>query len=170
VTEAAHAALERGLGRAQREAMRDVAKARRAAGRDDQRLAGATAHVAAKECAVVATGERCRGRDDAWTLVDREALAGEHRLVHIEVGRREDDNVGRHDVAGGQDDHIAWNQLAHEQRDRDPIAQGPRTRPRPRDELQDLALRAQLTREADPDARPEDGHDDRCVDPLAAHG
>jgi hypothetical protein len=55
-------------------------------------------------------GETARRiREHAGLLLNGEALAGEDSLIHEEVGRIEQDSIGRHETSGREQDDIARN-------------------------------------------------------------
>src|SRR6266536_4850529 len=77
--------LEIGLGRAEREAVGDLAQCGSAAGLHHQHTARAAAHTRAKEDTVGSLGQAGAGRHWRGLLLDREALAGQQRLVDEQV-------------------------------------------------------------------------------------
>ena len=83
----------------------------RAAGMHDRAHQGAAGQL----------GQRRPRRARIGALVDRQRLAGQHRLVAFEAGDLEQPNVGRDDVAEPQLDDVAGHQRGDVHRRRPPV-------------------------------------------------
>ena len=165
VAEPAQPAVELRLRGPQRQPVGDGAELGRGAGRDDETARGAAAHVRAEEDAVGALGEDGRAGDDPRRLLDGEALARQHRLVHEAVRRFENDGIRRDQASRGQHDHVPWHHLAERDRHRSRVPQDSRHRLHPGSQLVGSHLSAVFPRVADSDARDEDRQHDGSVDP-----
>ncbi len=84
----------------------------RAPGAAHQRRGGATDHRSSH-----AEEVHCRGRGLGWSgklgwlLFDWVGLAGEERLVHEEIARREQPAIARHEIPGSKLDHVPRHEL-----------------------------------------------------------
>lgn len=157
IAEAADAAIELGLRRPEREAVRDRAERGRGAGRVDDALRRSAADIRAEEDPV------------ALCLLDREALAREHCLADEEIARLGDRRVGRDQAAGGKEDALAGYDLLDRNRDGDAVAHHFRSRANARAERGRRRLRLVLPDESESGTRQDDHGDDGSVDPFSRH-
>ena len=109
---AVDAPIETGLGPFAHEVPGQSSQISTRARGDDDRLGGAADHVGSHE-AGVGQFERtlgCRTPAPIGGLLDGQRLAGQDRLADEQVLGRDEDQVGRDHVAGGQVDDVAGNE------------------------------------------------------------
>ena len=94
----------------------------RHAGRDDEDRSRAAGDLRVHEREVDAIAQRRVVGDGIDLLGDRDALAGQRRLVDLERGGAEDPRVRGDEVAGLDVDDVAGHQVAHRQLDEIPVA------------------------------------------------
>jgi hypothetical protein len=95
-------------------------------------------------------------------------LAGERRLIHLEVDERRDEaHVGRQQVAGAEDDDVAEHQLAARHGEERAGTQHRRRGRREGAQRVHRLLGAPLLHEADGHVDEDDDGDDGTLDPVA---
>jgi TOTE conflict system, Archaeo-Eukaryotic Primase domain len=103
--------LELGLRRTLPQADSDPPELRPAAGGDHDADAGAAVDHRAHQRAAAQVGQRGAGDDRHRGLLGRQRLAGEHRLLALQLGGGQQPQVGRHDLAELHVDHVAGDQV-----------------------------------------------------------
>ena len=88
------------------------------AGGDHDAAAAAGVHDGAHQRAPGQLRQRRAGRHRGGVFGHRQGLAGQHRLVAFQTGRRQQPDVGRDDVAEAQLDQVARDQAGHVDLDR----------------------------------------------------
>ncbi len=163
----AEAPVELGLGRPQRQLVRDRAELRPASGRRDDTPRRAASDVGAQIHAVRTIAQRRGGQDPAGPLFDRKALAGQHRLAHEEVRCLQNHAVGRYDASGRQEHHVSDHHVGV--RDGEGAAVAEHSRSGMHATLQGRCCRlgAVFARVADADRGDNDGEHDGRVYPFA---
>lgn len=113
---------------------------------------------------------RLRRPDRLRLLPGRKGLAGEHRLVALELVGREHAEVGRDDVADADPDDGARDELGRVDGDARPVTQRQRRVAEPGMQRLDRTLGAVLVEEAEADAEAADQEDDQGVRSLPHEG
>ena len=166
--EGTDAALEVVLGRALGKPVRDLAVARARPGRRDHGVTGPADDAGAEEdqavAVVVASGIEIAG---ARLLGGRRGLAGERRLVDVQVVGVDDPAVGRHDVSRSQVHEVAPHDIVDGDLQLLAVADDSRTQREPRLQGPDCRLRTCLLDEPEDGAHDHDCEDDRGVDLVA---
>ena len=100
----------------------DAAELGAGAGGDDDAAAAARVHDGAHQRAPGQLGQRGARRHRGGVLVDRQRLAGQHRLVAFQTGHRQQPDVGRDDAAQAQLDQVTGDQAGDIDLDRVAVA------------------------------------------------
>ena len=159
--EAANADRKGGGRRLFRQARREMAERRPAAGSADDNRRGAADHRGAGKYGVRRSGGVFRARGCVTgLLLGRVRLAGEESLVDEQVAAFKQPRVRRNQIAGDQLDDVAGNQLVDRHREACTVApHGRLDRHRPAQRL-DRILSADFLNEIERHADRDNGHDD----------
>ncbi len=163
-----HPALESGRRGFLLDQARDLAKARRGAGRHHQHGRLTADETGAAEQGIEGIG-RHRALDRAGLLLGRVRLAGQDRLVDERGMARQHHSVGRHEVAAAQFDHVTRHDIADRPLD-EPSVTADRGGHRHRTPQRiDGRLRLLLLNDIEHDRESDDYDDDDEAVPVAHH-
>ena len=111
-----NAALELGLGRRAGQARDDIAEGGARPVATTTRVAvPLTTEVPSRTTLGASASERRRRGAVGCLLLGRQRLAGQRRLLHVQVARLEQARIGRDEIAGAEPDDIARHQLTSRQ-------------------------------------------------------
>ena len=161
--------LERGHPLPLAQAYRDRTERRARARANDDAAAAAAAHERAHEHARAQIQRRVPRRLGLGRLLGRPRLAGQHRLVALELVHLEQPQIGGNHIPDPQMHDITRNELCHGDLGRSAVAID---RGKMLDlgmQLLDRLLRAVLVEEAQTDAHRHDRADDQRLRPVADH-
>ena len=159
--------LERGLPLPLAQPQRDRAERRLRAGANDEAAPVAAPHERPHERAGREIERRLAGRLRIGRLRGRLRLSRQHRLVALELVRRQHPQVGGHDVADAQMHDVARNDLGDVDLGRLAVALDERQVPDLGVQRLDRLLRPVLVHEAQPDAHRHDPADDQRLGEIA---
>jgi hypothetical protein len=125
---------------------------------DQRALIGHVAPVAERQVRLV---------HQARELFDRLRLAGQRRLLDLELRCLDQPQIGRHGVAGLDTHHVAGHELACRYHPRLPVAHGVRRERRHLPERGDGTLGAVFLYETDHGVQHHDGHDHQRIHQVA---